>query len=132
MRDLEVQLSISDDIIIGTDINKNVSFPIPTSLQLIKQNKMADPLTVCHHRGNTYLGSRKGSVVRIDADDKVTPLFACSRMIISIRAKENRLFVLLSGKPHTVCVYDLYGRLDTSWIMGTTIGTDFCLAITKW
>ena len=115
MRDLEVQLSISDDIIVGTDINKNVSCPIPTLLQLIKQNKVVSPLTVCHHRGNTYLGSSNGSVVRINSDDNVTPFISCRRIIISIRAKDNRLFVLLNGNPHTVCVYDLNGKIITSW-----------------
>ena len=115
MREIEVQISISVDIIIGTDINKKTPCPIPTSLQLIKQNEVVNPLTVCHHRGNTYLGSSNGSLVRINTDDNVTPFISCRRIIISIRAKDNRLFVLLNGNPHTVCVYDLNGKIITSW-----------------
>ena len=115
MRDLEVQLSNSGDIIIGTDINKIVSSPIPTSLQLLKQNKVVDPLTVCHHRGNIYVGLESGKVVKIDADDNVTPLIVCSMKVLAIRAKDNSLFVLQNGSPYTVCVYNLCGQLDTSW-----------------
>ena len=115
MRDLEVQISISDDIIIGTDINKIVSCPIPTSLQLIKQNEVVNPLTVCHHRGNTYVGLGSGEVVKIDADDNSTPLFACGSTVLAIRAKGNSLFLLQNSIPLTVGVYDLNGNLTTSW-----------------
>ena len=113
MREIEVQISLSDDIIMGTD--KNVSCPIPTSLQLIKQNEVVNTLTVCYHRGNTYLGLESGKVVKIDADDNVTPLIVCSMKVLAIRAKDNRLFVLQSGSPHTVCVYDPNGNLTSSW-----------------
>ena len=92
-----------------------MSCPIPIALQLIKQNEVVAPLTVCHHRGNTYLGLESGKVVKIDADDNVTPLIVCRMKVLAIRATDNSLFVLQNGSPYTVCVYDLCGQLDTSW-----------------
>ena len=116
---------------IGEKLSKPSSKP-PTSLRLLKQlpnNKYCH--TLCSHRGVTYVGLSDGSINRIDASGKLTAAFIkLPRLILTIRAHQDRLYVLLSNQS-SIHVYNLEGQQVTSWIhedtTGSYVGNKLCI-----
>ncbi|XP_067944879.1 uncharacterized protein [Watersipora subatra] len=61
-------------------------------------------------------GLDNGTVSRIDSNYKLHDSFiSTSGIVESISLHENRLYILCRSKPRTVSVYDLSGRVITTW-----------------
>lgn len=88
-----------------------------TGLGLVRQvNTGGSCFSVCQYKSYTYVGLRHGAVDRIDERGKVTLSFIkSSSHVISIRAHNDRLYMLVYGQPYKVCVYVLTGQLINSW-----------------
>ena len=116
---------------IGEKLSKPGSKTL-TSLRLLKQlphNKFC--YTVCRHKGVTYVGLNDGSINRIDASGKLTAFIKFPRQIHTIRAYQDRLYILLA-KQSSIYVYNLEGQQVSSWehadTAGTCLGNKLCIA----
>ena len=119
-----------DDFMIGEKLSKPGSKP-PTSLRLLKQlpgNKYC--YTVCRHKGVTYVGRMDGSINRIDASGKLTAFIKLPRRILTIRAYQDRLYILLSSQS-SIHIYNLEGQKVSSWkhadTAGSYVGNKLCI-----
>jgi outer membrane protein assembly factor BamB len=64
----------------------------------------------------TYVGLGFGSINRIDeAGNKTSDFIKLPSNIITIRAHQDRLYILMYGQTYKIYVYDLNGQQITSW-----------------
>ena len=116
-----MKLQSADDIIINPPnpkqrTNKLPSRAPPTSIQLIKQVTVVDPIAVCQYKGYTYVGCFHGAVDRIDERGNVTsPFITLTGPVTGIVAYKDRLYTLMYDQPYTVYVYNLTGQQLRCW-----------------
>lgn len=113
--DISAALRTVDNIVFGELIGHK---PPPTSMRLVKQ-LASNPYcwASCGYKGVTYVALNNGSVNRIDVTGSRTPDFiTLPRPILSIRAHQDQLFILIRGRPYQLYVYDLNGKQVASWI----------------
>ena len=107
----------TDDVIL-CDRSQHMSIRSPpTALQFEREIKVGDNCNaVCHYKGYTYVGLDNGAVDRIDDQGNVTSEFIeLSNAVISIRAHNDQLFIVMFGKPHKMYSYDLNGSVIRTW-----------------
>ncbi|XP_067944895.1 uncharacterized protein [Watersipora subatra] len=123
-REIELKIVSADAIVVNSSQHPvvpqqpqlHLSRP-PKSLTLHKSIELpAWPVSVCQHEGVTYVGLHNGTVSRIDSNYKLHNSFiSTSGDVESISLHENRLYILFYSEPRTVSVYDLSGRVITTW-----------------
>ena len=118
-RGTEFVVHSTDDVIFCDRFqHKNIRSP-PTGLQFVKEIKVGSYCnTVCHYKGYTYVGSNYGVIDRIDDQGNVTSEFIkLANQVISIRAHNDQLFILMYDQPYKIFVYDLKGspRCISTW-----------------
>lgn len=101
---------------------KSIGEPVtrgpPTGLKLIcKITTNGYCISVCHHKGFTYVGCEDGSIVRIDRDGKHQIHFNVSGKVMAIVAHQDRLYCLIhfSSNRANIVIYDVFGNQRTSW-----------------
>ena len=101
----------TDDVIFCDRFqHMNIRSP-PTGLQFVKDIKVGDACnTVCNYKGYTYVGLDNGAIHRIDDPGNVTSEFIkLANPLISIRAHNDQLFILMYDRTYKIFVYDLNG-----------------------
>ncbi|XP_067944916.1 uncharacterized protein [Watersipora subatra] len=123
-REIELKIVSADDIVVNSNqhpvVPQRLQVPLsrpPESITLLKSIELpSEPLSVCQHEGFTYVGFLMGSVSRIDSNYKLHDLFiSTSGLVESISLFKKRLYILSCSKSHTVSVYNLSGRVITTW-----------------
>ena len=107
----------TDDVIL-CDRSQHMSIiSPPTGLQFEKEIRVGNHCnTVCHYKGYTYVGLNHGAVDRIDDQGNVTSKFInLANHVISIRAFNDQLFILIYGQPYIMFVFDLNGSQIHTW-----------------
>ncbi|XP_067939610.1 uncharacterized protein [Watersipora subatra] len=114
-RDIEVEVISSHDIIV--EEQKAPSVQLPKSLTRLSSVQLPSrPLSICHNKGNTYIGLEDKTVSRVDIDNNITNQFiSTSARVESVTCYKTRLFTLSRTSPLTVSVYSMEGELITSW-----------------
>ncbi|XP_067940641.1 uncharacterized protein [Watersipora subatra] len=124
-REIELKIVSADDIVVNSNQHHAVPQPLelplsrlpPKSITLLKSIKLPSySVSVCQHEGVTYVGLYSGAVSKIDKNNKLHDSFiSTSDTVESISLHENRLYILCYSKPLTVGVYDLSGKVITTW-----------------
>ncbi|XP_067944882.1 uncharacterized protein [Watersipora subatra] len=123
-REIELKIVSADDIVVNSNQHPVVPqplqlplFPPPKSMTLLKSIELpSQPVSVCQHEGVTYVGLFNDTVSRIDSNYKLhDPFISTSGPVESISLHKNRLYILSYSAPRTVSVYDLSGRVITTW-----------------
>ena len=107
----------TDDVIFCDQSQRmNIRSP-PIGLQLVKEIKVGNYCnTVCHYKGYTYVGLENGAIHRIDDQGNVTSEFIkLAKYVLSIRAHDDQLFILMYDQPYKILVYDLNGSHIRTW-----------------
>ncbi|XP_067940340.1 uncharacterized protein [Watersipora subatra] len=114
-RDIELEVTSSHDIII--EEQKAPPVQLPKSLtKLSSIQLLAGPISICHYKGNTYIGLYDKTVSRIDIDNKITNKFiSTSGPVNFVTCYKERFYTLSLTSPYTVGVYSISGELITSW-----------------
>ncbi|XP_067939613.1 uncharacterized protein [Watersipora subatra] len=114
-RDIEVEIISSPDITI--EKQKAPPVQLPKSLTRLSSVQLpSGPLSICHYKGNTYIGLEDKTVSRVDIDNNITNMFICtSGLVESITCYKDRFYILSDTSPRTVSVYSMEGELITSW-----------------
>ncbi|XP_067939619.1 uncharacterized protein [Watersipora subatra] len=114
-RDMELEVISACHIIVKEQGAPPVQFP--KSLTRLSSVQMPSaPLSICHYKGNTYIGLRDNTVSRVDMDNNVTNGFiSTSGQVESVTCYKNKLYTLSHSSPLTVSVYSMEGELITSW-----------------
>ena len=96
----------------------NIRSP-PTGIQFVKEISVRFTcITMCHYKGYTYVGLQSGAIDRIDDQGNVTSALTFIQLanpIISIRAHNDQLFILMYDQPYKIFVYDLNGSHIRTW-----------------
>ncbi|XP_067940372.1 uncharacterized protein [Watersipora subatra] len=113
-RDIELEVTSSHDIVFE---QKASPVQLPKSLTKLSSIQLPScPLSICHYKGNTYVGLDYNTVSRVDADNKITNKFiSASGPVTSVTCYKERIYTLSGRSPHTVGVYSMSGKLITSW-----------------
>ena len=116
-RETELVVHSTDDVILcDRSQHMNIRSP-PTGLQFVKKIKVGSNCnTVCHYKGYTYVGLENGAIDRIDDQGNVTLAFIkLVNPVISIRAHNDQLFILMYDLPYKMFLYGLNGSRISTW-----------------
>ena len=78
----------------------------------------AEPLSVCHYKGSTYVGLDNNTVARIDSNYQLYESFiTCSGHVYSIVICKDLVYMLVrdGSAPFIVRVCDIYGKEIVRW-----------------
>ncbi|XP_067944981.1 uncharacterized protein [Watersipora subatra] len=124
-REIELEVVSSGDVVVKSnqDLAACLPRPSPFSRSVFKSITVlssialpSQPVSVCQHEGVTYVGLYSGTVSKIDNNYKLHNSFISNPDCVeSISLHENRLYILSYRRPRTVGVYDLSGKLTTTW-----------------
>ncbi|XP_067940339.1 uncharacterized protein [Watersipora subatra] len=114
-RDIELEVISSHDIII--EEQKASPVQLPKSLTKLSSIQLpSSPSSICHYKGNTYIGLHDKTVSRVDIDNKITNKFiSTSGPVNSVTCYKERIYTLSGTSPFTVGVYSISGELITRW-----------------
>ena len=116
-RETELVVYHTDDVIL-CDRSQHMSIRSPpTGLQFEREIKVGYYCnTVCHYKGYTYVGLDDGAVDRIDDQGNVKSAFIkLGSHVLSIRAHNDQLFILMYGNPYKMFSYGLKGSVICTW-----------------
>ena len=116
-RETELVVHSTDDVIFcDRSRHMNIRSP-PTGLQFVKEIKVGYYCnTVCHCKGYSYVGLENGAIDRVDDQGNVTSEFIkLAKQILSIRALNDQLFILMYDQNYKMSVYDLNGSHVRTW-----------------
>ncbi|XP_067944188.1 uncharacterized protein [Watersipora subatra] len=124
-REIELEVVSSSDIVVESSQDLPLILPrrLPSFRSPLKPVTLVNsvtpssrPVSVCQHRGVTYVGLNNGTVSRIDSYYELhDSLISTSGPVESISLYENRLYLLSYISPRTVGVYDLSGKVIATW-----------------
>lgn len=122
MRNIENEIVSTNDIHLSWNEKLSATLlPVPpTSMTFLK---LIEPFSfghsVCHYKGQTYIGTQDCSVDVIDTDYKLQTSFLSVQQKhwpYGIAAVDNRLYILTAGDSQCeIGAYDLSGRKITQW-----------------
>lgn len=90
----------------------------PSSVRLVREVDVGSECpSVCNFKGYTYIGHNSGIIDQIDKQGNITSGFISEgySSIVSLRAHEDQLYVLVHGSPYTIYVHDMSGKQLRSW-----------------
>lgn len=118
-RDIELEAVSSIDWTID---DTAILSEAPTMLTLLRKVDQTKAISLCQHKGTTYIGSSQGGVVKIARNSQAyTTVIDCAEPVKAVSIHDDKIYAFLrDSKNDLVRVYKLSGEHITEWSLASS------------